>query len=182
MKAINREIVLASFIENKEKIDRYTREGIEKYRKGDFTLKFADSGKKKIKITHKKHSFLFGTTAFMLDSFEKPEKEAEYKKLFANLFNQAVVPLYWSDLEPEEGRPRFARNSVNIYRRPPVDMVLDFCNEYGIRPKGRHCMVWNGFVPEWLLKKDEAGKKEGWSAALQRSLCVMPIRSHRLTL
>ena len=104
MKTLNREIVLKSYLEHKDVIDRYVENGIEKYRKGDFTLKFSEGGKKKIKITHKKHSFLFGTTAFMLDSFEKPEKEAEYKKLFANLFNQAVVPLYWSDLEPEEGK------------------------------------------------------------------------------
>ena len=71
MQPMNREIVLKSFLENKERIDRYTKEGIEKYRKGDFTLKFKTGGKKKVKITHKKHSFLFGSTAFMLDSFEK---------------------------------------------------------------------------------------------------------------
>lgn len=163
MKPLNREIVLKSYLENKEIIDRYVENGIEKYRKGDFTLKFSEGGKKKIKITHKKHSFLFGTTAFMLDSFEKPEKEVEYKKLFANLFNQAVVPLYWSDLEPEEGKPRFAKDSVNIYRRPPVDTVLQFCEEYGIQPKG-HCMLWNSFLPKWFLEKDEEGKK----AAIER--------------
>jgi GH35 family endo-1,4-beta-xylanase len=163
MKPLNREIVLKSYLENKETIDRYVENGIEKYRKGDFTLKFSEGGKKKIKITHKKHSFLFGTTAFMLDSFEKPEKEVEYKRLFANLFNQAVVPLYWSDLEPEEGKPRFAKDSVNIYRRPPVDTVLQFCEEYGIQPKG-HCMLWNSFLPKWFLEKDEESKK----AAIER--------------
>ena len=157
MEAMNREIVLKSFIENKEKIDRYVEEGIEKHRKGDFKLRLG-GGKKKVKITHKKHSFLFGTTAFRLDSFEKPEKEAEYKKLFAKLFNQAVVPLYWSDLEPEEGKPRFSKDSVNIYRRPPVDTVLEFCKEYAIEPKG-HCMLWNSFLPKWFLEKDEEGKK-----------------------
>ena len=163
MKPLNREIVLKSYLENKETIDRYVENGIEKYRKGDFTLKFSEGGKKKIKITHKKHSFLFGTTAFMLDSFEKSEKEAEYKKLFSNLFNQAVVPLYWSDLEPEEGKPRFAKDSVNIYRRPPVDTVLEFCEEYSIQPKG-HCMLWNAFLPKWFLEKDEESKK----AAIER--------------
>ena len=75
MEAMKREIVLKSFLENKERIDTYVNEGIEKYRKGDFTLKFAKDGKKKVKITHKKHSFLFGSTAFMLDSFEKEGKD-----------------------------------------------------------------------------------------------------------
>lgn len=163
MKPLNREIVLKSYLEHKDVIDRYVENGIEKYRKGNFTLKFSEGGKKKIKITHKKHSFLFGTTAFMLDSFEKPEKEIEYKRLFSNLFNQAVVPLYWSDLEPEEGKPRFAKDSVNIYRRPPVDTVLEFCEEYGIQPKG-HCMLWNAFLPKWFLEKDEESKK----AAIER--------------
>ncbi len=170
MEAMKREIVLKSFIENKDEIDRYVKEGIEKYRKGDFKLHLG-AGKKQVKITHKKHSFLFGTTAFMLDSFEKPEKETEYKKLFANLFNQAVVPLYWSDLEPEEGKPRFEKDSVNIYRRPPVDTVLEFCEEYGIEPKG-HCLLWNGFLPRWLLEKDEAGKK----AAIERRFAEIAAR------
>ena len=58
MTPMNREIVLKSYLEHKDTIDRYVSEGIEKYRKGDFTLKFSESGKKKIKITHKKHSFL----------------------------------------------------------------------------------------------------------------------------
>ena len=171
MKTLNREIVLKSYLEHKDVIDRYVENGIEKYRKGDFTLKFSEGGKKKIKITHKKHSFLFGTTAFMLDSFEKPEKEAEYKKLFANLFNQAVVPLYWSDLEPEEGNPRFAKDSVNIYRRPPVDTVLEFCEEYGIQPKG-HCMLWSAFLPKWFLEKDAEGKK----AAVERRFAEISAR------
>ena len=87
MEAMKREIVLKSFLENKERIDTYVNDGIEKYRKGDFTLKFSKDGKKKVKITHKKHSFLFGSTAFMLDSFEKEGKEEDYKRLFAKLFN-----------------------------------------------------------------------------------------------
>ena len=36
--------------------------------------------------------------------------------------------------------------------------LADFAFD-GIEPKG-HCMVWNSFVPNWFLEKDEAGKKE----------------------
>jgi len=153
-----REKVLKSFIENKEKLERRNNEGIEKYRKGDFTLKFSKEVKK-VKIEQKKHKFLFGSTAFMINSFEKPEKEDKFKELFANIFNQAVVPFYWSDLEPEEGKVRFDRDSENIYRRPAPDLVIDFCKEYGIEPKG-HCLVWNGFVPEWLGKYNAEQKKK----------------------
>ena len=159
MEPLNRDIVLKSYLENKEWLDRRNADGIERHRKGNFTLKFNTGSPKTLKIRHKKHKFLFGCTAFMLDSFECPEKEPEFKRLFAGLFNQAVVPLYWSDLEPEEGKPRFSRDSVNVYRRPPVDTVLDFCDEYGIEPKG-HCLLWSNFLPGWFMEKDEAGKKE----------------------
>ena len=53
---------------------------------------------------------------------------------------------------------RFRKDSINIYRRPAPDIVLDFCNEYGIEPKG-HCLVWNWFVPHWLQKYDIEQRK-----------------------
>ncbi len=146
----DREKVLFSYIQNKERLDKRNKEGIEKYRKGSFTLGFSKDVKR-VHIRQTKHKFLFGCTAFMLNSFEVPEKEDKFKELFANLFNQAVVPLYWSDLEPEEGKVRFDKDSENIYRRPATDIVIDFCREYGIEPKG-HCLTWNWFVPQWLEK------------------------------
>lgn len=155
--AFDREKVLKSYIENKEKLDKRNREGIEKYRKGNFKLKFTDDVKK-VHIHQTKHKFLFGCTAFMLNSFEVPEKEEKFKSLFTNLFNQAVVPFYWSDLEPEEGKVRFDRNSENIYRRPAPDIVVDFCRQYGIEPKG-HCLTWNWFVPQWLEKYGSEDRK-----------------------
>lgn len=155
---LDKEKVLKSFIENKDILEKRNAEGIEKYRKGDFTIKFANAGKKKITVKQKKHKFLFGCTAFMLNSFEKEEKEAIFKEKFVRLFNQAVVPFYWEDLEPQEGQVRFSKDSENIYRRPAPDIVLEFCKEYGIEPKG-HCLTWNRSVPEWLQKYDVEQKK-----------------------
>jgi GH35 family endo-1,4-beta-xylanase len=148
---LDREKIFKSFVEHKDVLEKRNAEGIEKYRKGDFTLKFAAKMAGKVTVKQKKHNFLFGCNAFMLDSFETPEKEPIYKEKFAKLFNQAVVPFYWKDLEPEEGRLRFRKDSENIYRRPAPDIVLDFCQEYGIEPKG-HCIVWNWWVPDWLHK------------------------------
>ena len=125
----DREKVLKSYIENKDKLDKRNKEGIEKYRKGGFKLNFTKDAKE-IHIRQTKHKFLFGCTAFMLGSFEAHEKEDKFKDLFSNLFNQAVVPFYWSDLEPEEGKVRFSKDSENIYRRPAPDIVIDFCREY----------------------------------------------------
>ena len=156
---MNRDLVLESFIKNKELLDKRNSEGIEKYRKGDFTLKFDNVCAKTVTIRQKKHKFLFGCTAFMLNSFEKEEKEPIFKEKFANLFNQAVVPFYWSDLEPTEGNVRFRKDSENIYRRPAPDIVLEFCKEYGIEPKG-HCLTWSGFVPDWLAKYTPEERKK----------------------
>ena len=155
---MDREKILKSFIDNKEVLEKRNAEGIEKYRKGDFTLKINGNGVKKVAIKQTKHKFLFGCTAFMLNSFEKEEKESIFKEKFTKLFNQAVVPFYWSDLEPQEGKPRFRKDSENIYRRPAPDVVLEFCKEYGIEPKG-HCLTWNAFVPEWLKKYSPEERK-----------------------
>ena len=89
--AFDREKVLKSYIENKDRLDKRNKEGIEKYRKGNFTLKF-DNDTSIVKVRQTKHKFLFGCTAFMLNSFETLEKEDKFKSLFSNLFNQAVVP------------------------------------------------------------------------------------------
>ena len=155
---MDREKILKSFIDNKEVLEKRNAEGIEKYRKGDFTLKMNGNGVKKVSIKQTKHKFLFGCTAFMLNSFEKEEKESIFKEKFTKLFNQAVVPFYWSDLEPQEGKPRFRKDSENVYRRPAPDIVLEFCKEYGIEPKG-HCLTWNAFVPEWLKKYSPEERK-----------------------
>ncbi len=156
-KAFEREKVLKSYIENKETLDKRNKEGIEKYRKGGFKLEFSKDVKE-VHIRQTKHKFLFGCTGFMLNSFENPEKEEKFKDLFKNLFNQAVVPFYWSDLEPEEGILRFSKDSENIYRRPAPDIVVDFCKENGIEPKG-HCLTWCHFVPEWFKKYSVSERK-----------------------
>ena len=68
---VDKEYLLQSFRENREMLDRRNDENIEKYRKGDFTLKLSGSNRKTVTVKQKKHKFLFGCTAFMLDSFER---------------------------------------------------------------------------------------------------------------
>ena len=156
---MNRNYILESFLKNKENLEKRNAEGIEKYRKGNFTLKLSAKAGQKVTVKQKKQAFYFGTTAFMLGSFEKPEKEMQYKKAFATLFNQAVVPFYWSDFEPQEGHLRMRADSEFIYRRPAPDTCLEFCREYGIEPKG-HCLTWNNFVPKWLEAYSPKERKE----------------------
>ena len=156
---MNRNYILENFLKNEDKLEARNKEGIEKYRKGNFKLYFNECPGQSVSVKQKKHMFYFGTTAFMLGCFEKPEKELIYKEKFARLFNQAVVPFYWSDFEPRENCLRMRKNSEFIYRRPAPDTCLEFCNEYGIEPKG-HCLVWQGHVPEWLAKYSPEERKK----------------------
>lgn len=89
----------------------------------------------------------------MINQFREAEKNAAHDAMFSNLFNLAVVPFYWSDLEVEDGKPRFDKNSPHVYRRPNTDECLDFCDRYGIVPKG-HPLMWHAFIPEWLAADD----------------------------
>jgi len=87
----------------------------------------------------------------MADDFETPEKNQEYERIFREVFNQAVVPFYWRDDEPEPGKWRFEKDSPYIYRRPPAEVTLDFCRRTGAEPKG-HNLIWQNpsiGLPKW---------------------------------
>ena len=82
-----------------DKLDR----DIEENRKGAFSLSFTDENgaplqNVKLKIKQISHEFKFGCNTFYLDQFEDEERRRAYREKFANLFNFAVVPLYWDTL------------------------------------------------------------------------------------
>lgn len=138
-------------------VETRIRDDIEQHRKGDFTLRLVDSRGKPLRnaalrIEQTGHEFLFGCNAFMVDGYDTPAKNEAYETAFAKLFNFASVPFYWKDLEPQPGQLRFAANSLKIYRRPPPDAVLEFCQRHGLTPKG-HTLVWNHptiQLPDWV--------------------------------
>ncbi|MBQ6824189.1 MAG: endo-1,4-beta-xylanase [Clostridia bacterium] len=135
------------FLRNFEEIDARVERDIEQNRKGNFTLCLEGEGEAVIEQLD--HDFTLGGNLFMLDQLETPEKNQKYKEHFKKLFNTATVPFYWDTLEPEEGKPRFAKDSPFIYRRPPIDPCVEFCEENGITPKA-HCLNYDHFVPEWV--------------------------------
>jgi len=96
-----------------------------------------------------------------------PEADRLWEQRFAAAFDLAVVPFFWSDLEPERGRPRFAADSPARYRRPPPDLVLDFCERHGIEPKG-HALTYHQFVPDWVASDPALCQRqfEDWFAAV----------------
>ncbi len=99
----------------------------------------------------RRHEFRFGANAFMLNQFRGEEawKNEVYAEKFTRLFNQAVVPFYWDAYEPERGTFRQEKGSPYIYRRPPADEVVEFCETHNLHAKG-HPMVWHTLMPEWL--------------------------------
>ena len=137
---------------------------IEENRKGQFVLSFKnESGEVlsgvHVKIKQKKHKFKFGCSLFYLDQYEDEHSRNEYKERFKELFNYAVVPFYWDTLEPEQGKPRFDVNSPFVSRRPPIDTIMQFCDENNIRAKG-HCLVYNSFQPKWISDDNEVLKRQ----------------------
>lgn len=127
--------------------DARIHDGIEKYRKGDFCIR-ADVPV--VKVTLKKHKFRFGCNLFMLDEFpDDAGKNAVYEQKFKEIFNMATLPFYWNATEPEEGRTRYAADSAKMYRRPAVDLCMNWCEQNAIEPR-EHALCYEHNFPKWL--------------------------------
>ena len=108
-----------------------------------------------VKVTQKSHDFQYGANIFMLDEFPDEELNLRYREEFKRHFNLATVPFYWKDLEPEQGHPRFAKDSKKIYRRPAPELCVEYCEENGVDAK-LHCLIYDAFLPGWAPKNDMA--------------------------
>ena len=147
--------------------------GIKANRMSDFFLKFIvnkerfkyeDVKVSDLKVEQIRHDFLFGCNAFLIDAFRNEDGSKnqadtdKYGETFAKIFNFATLSFYWKDIEPEENRWRFSKDSEFIYRRPAGDVSVEFCKKYNLVMKG-HCLVWDvnkGWgQPDWAtLKRD----------------------------
>ena len=146
--------VLEHFEANKDFFENTIYPNIEKYRKGDIKINIKDLNgniipNAKIKIKQKNHEFKFGANLFMLDELETEEKNQSYKELFKRIFNMATLPFYWSSIEPEKGKLRYDKNSEKYYRRPPIDLCMEFCQENEIEPR-EHALAYEHQFPKWL--------------------------------
>ncbi len=159
-----REVWMQYAVEGKELLETRAAEAIEKYRKGYCKLRFVDENGaplqgKQVKITQNTHDFKYGANIFMLDEFESEEDNKAYREAFKKYFNLATVPFYWDGLEPEQGKPRFNKNSKKVYRRPSPELCVEYCEENGIDAK-LHCLVYDKFTPDWLPKNDMAAMEK----------------------
>ena len=150
------EYLLKPFIDNADLMKDRVAAGIEANRKGRVHFRVVDKEGKpvpgvRIRYNQRTHDFHYGANLFMLDEFETEEKNAAYREAFKDHFNFATLPFYWDTLEPEEGKPRYDKNSPKVYRRPAPDLCLEYCEANGITPKA-HCLNYDHFCPEWLNK------------------------------
>lgn len=124
-------------------------------RQGDFELVFLNEKGERVngisaEIKMEKIDFNFGANIFMLGEYDDEEKNKKYEQYFCNLFNSATVPLYWEGTEPKKDYLRYDKGTErDVYRRPPVDDIVEFCKKNKLRMKG-HPLFWHEFVPVWL--------------------------------
>nr|WMX25206.1 endo-1,4-beta-xylanase [uncultured bacterium] len=150
----DRRKVLELFDDQEASWKQRVTEGIERYRKGNGRITVVNKEGKpvsnaKIKLTQTNHEFRFGANLFILDELETPKKNDAYKKYFADLFNMATLPFYWDATEPKRGKQRYDKDSPKMYRRPPIDLCIEFCEKHGIEPR-EHALAYDAFFPKWL--------------------------------
>ena len=126
------------------------KKNIEQYRKGDAELNIPSGVT--VKIEQLSHSFIFGGNIFLFGQLETTQQNRQYENTFGALFNSATLPFYWKTLEPEQGKPRYTAGSSYIFRRPPVDPILEFCESNKIMTKG-HAIIYGmrrWGHPDWM--------------------------------
>ena len=146
--------VLEWFENQKGFMEDRVNAGIEQNRKGYAYITVLDSAgnpvpNATVKVNQTAHEFRFGANLFMLEEFETEEKNALYKKHFANTFNMATLPFYWNATEPEKGKLRYDKDSEKLYRRPAIDLCMEFCREHNIEPR-EHALAYEQLFPNWL--------------------------------
>ncbi len=146
--------IMSLFEEQREFAEERIQNGIEQHRKGVAKITVTDSEgnpvhNAKVSVKQKNHAFRFGANLFMLDELETEEKNKIYKERFAELFNMATLPFYWDATEPEQGKTRYDKNSEKVYRRPPIDLCIEYCEQNGIEPR-EHALAYDNFFPKWL--------------------------------
>lgn len=148
---------LRLFDKNRDWLEKKINSGIEENRKGLFHLMFLDEKEQplngaEIEIEQINHDFNFGSNIFMLDEFKDERDNEIYRKEFKSIFNLAVAPFYWQDMEIKKGEFRFEKDAEKVLRRPAPGLVIDYCKENNLRCKG-HVLVWHNpsiGLPKWV--------------------------------
>jgi len=164
-KAVTRSLLM----ENPE-VEARIEHGTELHRKGQarLILKHRDGSpvsKASVRFRQTGHEFKFGCNGFMYQQFDTTRKNDEYMRKFSDVFNLVVVPFYWDGLEPEPGKPRFAKDSPKFFRRPAIDELLEWAESENLAPKG-HPLIWQCNIPAWF--KADSKLKLNWERRVRQ--------------
>ncbi len=168
---MSRQEVVKKFRDFEKETETRVKYGIELYRKGNFRIAVVDENgnpikNAKIKLTQKGHEFKYGANLFMLDELETPEKNELYRKYFSETFNMATLPFYWNSVEPEKGQLRYEKDCPKMYRRPAIDLCMEFCEEHGIEPR-EHGLAYDLTFPDWVKEVPAREVKKELSRRMQ---------------
>jgi len=136
---------------DKERILAEADGRIEKHRKADAVLKLLGPDGNQLqpglplKITQKRHKFLFGCNLFKLHRCKTPQDNADYEKHFADMLNFATLPFYWWNYERRKG----------VTNDPQIEEMVRWCKAHNITTKG-HPLAWNYAEQKWLPDDPEA--------------------------
>lgn len=153
-----------SSVETDDAILSQAKQRIAAHRQGDGIIIVRGTNGKPVagaavKVEQLQHDFLFGCNFFMFARFQDAEREEEYRRRFAALFNYATLGFYWRSYEPERGKPNYDY----------TDKVAEWCRAHGITCKG-HPLAWDhpASSPNWL--PDDLNEIERLSTARVRDI------------
>lgn len=137
-------------------------ENIDRNRKADCALTVVDAQGKPlpgatVSVRQENHDFVFGCNGLMAGGLG--EDDAEYERLFAQLFNLVTTTLCWSVTEYEPGKFRFKEGVKDMFRRPPIDRMIAFAQRNGLKLKGQPLLA-DSWYPDWASRDAETLKKQ----------------------
>lgn len=126
-------------------------QNIEKYRKADINLQIVDTQGNPvpdavISVRQNTHEFDFGCNCLKIGQMGMDEKA--YENELTRLFNMVTTTTCLAEYEPTPGEWRFAEGTREIPRRPPIDRIVHFAKENGLRLKGQPLLAGSWF-PKW---------------------------------
>jgi endo-1,4-beta-xylanase len=124
-------------------------ERIERYRKGDASVRVLDASGNPVKdasvhVEMLNHDFLFGCN-LILDNYQTAERNKAYADSFARLFNYATLPFDWRSYEFSQGVPN----------KDTLSKMVSWARAHNMKVKG-HPLVWDLYVPDWAPQSPDA--------------------------
>ncbi|MGB2801662.1 MAG: endo-1,4-beta-xylanase, partial [Phycisphaerae bacterium] len=145
---------LADHVEKEHVLMARLESDIRNWRQRDLTVRVLDAEGGRVEgaaveIVQTRHDFLFGCNAFALGQWGGERKNRLYEDGLTHLFNLVTVPLYWSAIEPRQGRREF----------DTLDRMLRWAEKKNLSVKGDPLLL-EETVPRWAAEMAPGGARE----------------------